>query len=395
MVVTFTPDNFLEFAGTVSIASNDEQQPLIEVPVTGKGVDAPMPDIDVQPLSLDFGPVAMGAPAFLSFTVDNVGEELLEWSIEPSGSPAFTVQGSLTNQATNAGGSSTIFVVYQPLVADTGDNGTLRITSNDPDEPEVVVTLIGNGGGDFEYPVAELDCPEEVFITGPQFVRIYGDTSFDPQGHEPLRYTWFASGPTGSATSLVYPLIEQSDIDVPLDVAGEYTVTLQVTNAIDLPSLPVSCTIDVIPEDLIRVELSWDTPGADLDLHLLDGTSAALFDTPADACWCNPSPDWAASGADDDPRLDIDDRGGFGPENINVLEPANGVYPVKVHYYAEQGDDIVVARVVVWSEGNKLWEGTKSMERDQVWDVGQVNWPDATFAVSDAPLTDAERRECR
>lgn len=395
VVATFTPDNFLEYSGTLTISSNDEENPVKTVELTGKGVDAPMPDIDVPRLALDFGEVAQGSLAFESFVVANVGEELLLWEIEQEGSPAFTVQGSLVNQATNADGETTIFVVYEPLVADVGDNGTLTLKSNDPDEPEVVVTLVGNGGGDFEYPVADLICPEEVYITGPQYVRVDGSASYDPAGNEPLTYTWSTVAPEGSATQLAYALSDRTTVDVPLDVAGDYTVSLTVHNAIGLPSLPASCTMNVIPEDEIRVELSWDTPAADLDLHLLQNDTAELFDTPEDACFCNESPDWGGSGADDDPRLDIDDRGGFGPENINILTPADGTYPVKVHYYAEQGDDIVVARVVVWSEGNKLWEGSKSMEQNEVWEVGQVNWPEATFADSDTPLYDAPRKSCR
>ncbi len=399
VVVTLTPTNFLPYEAALNVASNDETSPSIDVLISGVGVDAPMPDIDVTPLTLDFGLVGFGDDALLIATLANVGEESLQFgSVTQTGSPAFTlVSNILPGSSIGPGSEQSLVVQYEPLIADVGDNGTLVIPSNDPDEPEVVIQLIGNGGGEFEYPVAELVCPDEVRIVGPTFVRLEGGTSYDPAGQEPLTYTWrTVRVPLGSGSQLFLPDVEVSTVDLPIDVGGEYEVELVVTNAIDTPSIGARCVINAVPDDKIRVELSWDSPSADMDLHLLESLAVEMWDVPGDACYCNQSPDWGSSIADDDPRLDIDARGDYGPENINILEPVDGEYPVLVHYFTDQpGASITVATVVVWSEGTRLWEGSKAMEKDQVWEVGQVNWPEASFAPSSAPLTDATRRDCR
>ena len=177
---------------------------------------------------------------------------------------------------------------------------------------------------------------------------------------------------------------------------GAYDVLLSVRNAEGTPSAPTLCTLDVVPLDDIRVELSWDGGFADLDLHLLETTDTEMWDPLGDMHYCNADtpPDWGSAGPDDDPRLDVDDRGGYGPENINIYLPADGAYPVRVHYYATQGDLVVTARVVIWAEGEAIWEGTKALDWKQVWDVGQINWPDATFAASNTPLTEASGQVC-
>jgi hypothetical protein len=48
--------------------------------------------------------------------------------------------------------------------------------------------------------------------------------------------------------------------------------------------------------------------------------------------------DWGGPGTADDPHLDIDDTNGFGPENTNIDEPANGTYRVGVHAFSGSGN---------------------------------------------------------
>jgi len=394
-LVTFTPDNFLPFDAEVLIVSNDEELPEITVPLTGVGVDAPMPDIEVSPLTIDFGDQPVSSPPGLQFfEIKNVGQaNLTLGTITQSGSPAFLLSNDDPSGDTVAPGSSATMILQYSPVVETGDNGTFTIPSDDPDEPEVVVTLIGNGGGDFEYPVAVIDCPPQVLITGPEYVNLDGSDSTDPEGLD-LLYSWeLVRTPLGSGSELLLGATERDNIDVLIDLAGTYEVQLTVTNTNDTPSVPTKCVMQAIPEDEIRVELIWDGSSSDLDLHVGNANDVGLYDA-EEANWCNPSPDWGSSGSDDDPRLDIDDRGGFGPENINILSPADGVYPVRVHYFEDNNDDLVTATVSVWSEATQLWSGSKVMARDEVWDVGQVNWPETSFAPFDDPLYDAPTRSC-
>lgn len=395
-VVTFTPDNFLPYEAEILVTSNDQELPEIVVPLSGVGVDAPMPDIDVTPLTLDFGDqLPSASPGIQFFEIKNVGQADLELgTITQAGSPAFVLGNDDPSGDTVAPGSSaTMILQYEPVV-ETGDNGTFTIPSNDPDEPEVVVTLIGNGGGDFAYPEAVIDCPVQVLITGPEYVNLDGSGSFDPDGLD-LLYSWeLVRAPVGSSSTLSVLDSERDNVDVLLDLAGIYEVQLTVENSNQTPSVPTKCVMQAIPEDDIRVELIWDGTSSDLDLHLANAVDIPLFGGDDDANWCNPSPDWGSNGSDDDPRLDIDDRGGLGPENINILDPADGAYPVRVHYFEDNNDDLVTATVTVWSNELQLWSGSKVMARDEVWDVGQVNWPTATFAPYDTPLYGAARRNC-
>ena len=170
---------------------------------------------------------------------------------------------------------------------------------------------------------------------------------------------------------------------------------LTVTNGIGTSSAPATCDIVATPADALHVELSWDTSRADLDLHLIEEGSE-LFDTPGDCSWCNKTPKWAASGTSDDPRLDLDDRAGYGPENINILEPAAGQYTVMVHYYDDLGDDDVVATVRVYlnHSATPVFTDSQLMGRNQVWEPARINWPAATVAPIDTLMT-APHRTCQ
>ena len=73
------------------------------------------------------------------------------------GSGAFSLVGDLDN-VTLAAGVQSVFWSNIDL-HEAGDEELLTINSNDPDTPSLDVSFIGNGGGDFEYPVADIVCP--------------------------------------------------------------------------------------------------------------------------------------------------------------------------------------------------------------------------------------------
>lgn len=70
----------------------------------------------------------------------------------------------------------------------------------------------------------------------------------------------------------------------------------------------------------VQITLTWDN-GADLDLHVVDPNGEEIF-------YYHP---YSASNG----KLDVDDRNGYGPENIfwPQLEAPNGTYKVYVHHY--------------------------------------------------------------
>jgi Abnormal spindle-like microcephaly-assoc'd, ASPM-SPD-2-Hydin len=386
--VTFTPDAFRAFDGKIVIESDDLETPRIVVPLTGEGVDLPFPDIEISPArTVSVEEVTIGDSELLSFDVKNVGDAPLTLtSVTLAGDATFAAQSLPTGAVIAPGQQRTAIVKYTPA-DELGDNATVLIASNDPDETSTSVLLLGNGGGpDFEFPVAVIDCPATVLLTGPEFLELDGSDSFDPAKLEPLTYQWTVTQrPAASDPDIPLDPDDTEAVDLYVDVAGEWTVQLVVANAVGTESEPAVCAFTAVPEDDIHVELSWDQPRSDVDLHLVQG-GADVFDKPEDCHFGNPSPNWGTAGPDDDPRLDIDDIAGLGPENINVLTPADGTYEVYVHYFAPKGDGASIATVKVWLFGVEVYSGSRVMEdQNDLWSVGTITVPAGTFSVDPSP----------
>lgn len=383
--VTFTPDSFRAFEGELRLESNDAEHPTWVVPLTGTGVDEPFPDIDIEPSSTIEAPyVELGTTQQMSFQVYNRGDApLVIESTEldgglPGGDQYFSVFIDVAGVSLEPGQYATMVLDYTPLNTE-GDYTFVHVVSNDPYEPDATVLLLANGGGEWDPPVAVIDCPAEVLLAGPEYTHLDGSQSYDPNGFLPLTYQWrVLERPEASDADIELDPDDTQAIDLRTDVAGLWSVELVVTNAIDTESEPTVCTFDAKPEDDLHVELSWNTPSADVDLHVRQGGSA-LFDVPEDCSFCNKNPDWATNSDEDDPRLDIDDQGGFGPENINVFHPEEGTYDVAVHYFAPHGDGPTTATVKVWLGGLSVFEGSRVLEDNDVWTVGTIDWPAALF----------------
>jgi hypothetical protein len=388
--IDFTPSTYLSYQALLIVDSNDEDTPQLEIPLSGDGVHAPLPDIEITPQSIDFGDIDVGGSAMRFVTVRNIGgADLLLGTLQQEGSGAFEVDSDPGGATIAPGAELPIIISFVPTQAE-GDAGTLTLSSNDPDESTADVLLLGNGGGDFGYPEASIDCPEQA--APPQWVELDGSDSSDPEGNTPLSFAWELAGrPLGSQAELTNLVTPFSSLFC--DVAGTYEVQLTVTNSLGIPSAPALCSFEAIPEDELHIELTWDTDSADLDLHLLQ-EDAEFFEEPGDCTYCNPNPKWGADGTGNDPRLDLDDRGGYGPENINLYEPDDGQYRVMVHYFEEHGDDAVTATVRIYSYGILQTSLSRVMQRNELWEVGVVNWPEGTVGILSTELADAPTRNC-
>ena len=390
--VTFSPQKYIEYTPNLVITSNDEDSPIILIPITGEGTDGPTPDIDVDKGSLDFGTVPQGDNANGWFTITNEGDGPLSINdVVMSGSGSFSLQTDPEGQtlATN-GDQSTVIVVYEPT-GDAGDSATVTISSNDPDEPEVEVLLLGNGGGDFEYPVAVIDCPDTV--DPPLVLDLDGTDSYDPNGYEPLTYEWsITKAPKGNSAEIDDAEAAFTSMDV--YVAGTWEVALSVTNTQGVRSAPAECEFTALPEDAIHVELTWDAGDADMDLHFLQ-SGYSFNEEPGDCCWCNKNPAWGDSGTADDPLLALDNRVGFGPENTKLYAPADGEYPIKVHYYEDNGGGTSTATVTIWISGEEKDSVSMPLVHNDKWDVGYIRWPEGVFVENDESEPDsASTRKC-
>lgn len=166
-----------------------------------------------------------------------------------------------------------------------------------------------------------LTCPSEV--TGAPLSPITIEASAVDDG-DIIRWDWQLSGLPGGSNAAPPSTGSPSSVFTP-DVAGRYEVTVTVT---DDDGMQDQCAIPVlaVSDQGLRIEVSWDT-ATDMDTHLLR-PSATEWQGDGDCYYanCNPGLEWGTPGVDDNPRLDIDDTDGFGPENINIDVPEDGVF---------------------------------------------------------------------
>ncbi|HDL20960.1 MAG TPA: choice-of-anchor D domain-containing protein, partial [Nitrospirae bacterium] len=144
--VKFNPTAEGTFSANLSIPSNDSDTPVLDIPLSGTGVN---PDIAVTPASHDFGNVAVGMTSLIqTFTVSNNGSgDLVINNVYLTGTNPyqFSIEADNCNGQTIASsGSCTIDVSFKPT--STGaKNADLLVASNDPDTPTLSIPLTGTG----------------------------------------------------------------------------------------------------------------------------------------------------------------------------------------------------------------------------------------------------------
>ncbi|MDI7268734.1 MAG: OmpA family protein [Myxococcota bacterium] len=186
------------------------------------------------------------------------------------------------------------------------------------------------------------------------------------------------------------------------DIAGVYTLGVNVTGPEGAEDHYLR--LDVLANEGLRVEMFWNPPEkpedpTDVDLHLLHPSAGSWF-SQGDCFYANCSAaggrvlPWDAPGTADDPRLDLDDTDGFGPENINISRPVDGrMYVIGVHYFSDDGYGPADVHVKVYcgetSAAPVAWFGPVRLERtDEFWRVASVTWVGGVCAVTPLTLPD-------
>ncbi len=143
VTVRFAPTSAATFAGNLVISSNDPSHPTVSVPLSGTAVPVPLLAIQVNPTVLNFGTVFVGQSQNLPLTVNNAGTGTLTVS-SLTLSAGFAVTSPSAPFTIPGGGSTTVTVSFTPT-APLPVTGSLTISSNDPVNPTVTVSLNGNG----------------------------------------------------------------------------------------------------------------------------------------------------------------------------------------------------------------------------------------------------------
>lgn len=237
----------------------------------------------------------------------------------------------------------------------------------------------------------------------------------DPDGDPMARATWrIIEQPPGSTARPEPPNALATGIFA--DLQGEYVLELEVE---DTNGGIGRCTtrLTTVTTDGLRIEMVWNVNAqndrSDVDMHLLRGPGGRWFDRARDGDDCyyancsvcsgggeaacraqiaeynnnNQTPpsqvEWTAPLNEDDPRLDLDDVEGNGPENINIEVPRDGTYRLGVHYYDSDGFGASTVTVRIFCGGalTRAFDpivlqptGGNGSPDTEFWEVADIVW---------------------
>lgn len=247
-------------------------------------------------------------------------------------------------------------------------------------------------------------------------VFLDGTRSYDPaRPTDPtaiVQYRWeLISWPAGTDTALMDLRGSNTSLfSAWLPLAGQYVARLHVTNDQGIES-GISSTSDVtftaLPDSRVHIQLVWDNPTNDQDLHVVyAGTGDVVYGSQSDCFWknCRPSTCTRANACTPvrwftdvaayegpNPRLDIDDTHGLGPENVNISEPRAGQYRVYAYYYGlvDPADDPTQVTVRIYVDAVLRAEYRRTLRRDDLWAVAQITWEDGRTAQVNTAQSDS------
>jgi hypothetical protein len=243
ITVTFSPSETGLRQGTLTISSDDPDEPQRMVQLNGTGTQM---DIELSLDSLDFGPVPLQNQFALSMWIYNTGTAPLsldslfvsgDFSVQPEIPPA---------QSIAAGDSLEITVTFTPT--ESGPTaGTFTIHSNDPDEPELTITLTGTG---YESLTITTTFLPDGTAGGPYLETLNAAGGIPP-------YSWAVSGvlPPGFMMN-----ISSGTISGISTTADTYIFVAVVTDSKARPDTArQELTITILPGQLTQVEITPDS----------------------------------------------------------------------------------------------------------------------------------------
>jgi hypothetical protein len=140
--VNFEPVSQGVKTGTLSIITNDLDEPVLIVALQGTGTLTPVPDIRLSTSSLDFGEVQLNNSLDKSFQIFNDGGASLQISSITSSSSHFSILPYNSN--VGPGAYINVTVRFAPLSTGT-KVGNVTVKSNDPDESTKILSVQGRG----------------------------------------------------------------------------------------------------------------------------------------------------------------------------------------------------------------------------------------------------------
>ncbi len=139
VTVTFSPDQQIPYFGQIKIMSNDPENSVSDINVTGTGVAG---EINVSASQIEFDTTFIDETSMEILTISNQGQGTLSITDITSSNTAFTV--NMTNFDLLPGMNMDVEVTFAPTEVMMYE-GTLTIESNDPENPVYEVELSGYG----------------------------------------------------------------------------------------------------------------------------------------------------------------------------------------------------------------------------------------------------------
>ncbi len=335
VIISFTPSDIVIYKYFMIIKSNAQTATKreLKIPISGEGM---LPKMSLDNTELDFGNVWVGYSQTKDFIVSNwdgIGAGPLSiYKFEFSNDlNSFSITQPDIRELPiliNPGDSLTVTVNFIPMeIRDYA--AILTLHTDDPENKEAKVNLKGKGieQPKNEPPIAKIyakvngewiECNEDqpLDLAVPGEVELSGKFSTDPNNDPIIGFQWTIAKdennkeiiPEGSDYCFDCALgrnthFKDSKKDITKffgDIVGDYKIKLIVKDATTLESNPAFCKIRGYAAQALHIELRWNTPLTDLDLHLINQsaisydppTSDGTFTCPCDCYTGNRNPDW-------------------------------------------------------------------------------------------------------
>lgn len=265
VLVTFTSDGN-PADGQATVMSNDAASPATLVDLLG---GATMPDLVIDPDSVNFGAADVGSTVEEQVDLYNAGDAPLQvTSITTTDAVfGFGLASSLPLEIP-AGAREAVTLTFSPTTTGTW-SGELQVASDDPDGVEIA-RLFGSSGG---QPVAVCDVdPDTIVADGRETADWLGSASYDPGGYAITGYDWrLIARPSGSTAFMPGGGANRRGFTTTL--AGTYEAQLIVENAIGERSEPCFVTLEAT-----EAPAPEEPPPADLPVYINTGGELWGFD---------------------------------------------------------------------------------------------------------------------
>jgi uncharacterized protein YfaP (DUF2135 family) len=201
--------------------------------------------------------------------------------------------------------------------------------------PVLLILILIAGLANAEKPLVKISSPAGGW-SGERIITVTGSVS-DP------KITRITLVTNGSAQEIACSNGQFSSRQVMSPGENHISVIAQNTDGVGSDSIIV---YSQVPKKDLKVVLTWDTDGTDVDLWLTDSNREK----------CSYQARQTKLGA----QLDTDVTSGYGPETITLANAIKGSYQIEVHYFSSHGRAQTRCKITVI-----LYEGTNREERSE------------------------------